>query len=152
MAKLLLLFPAVAALRSAPLGSRSGFAGSRLVANMGELRDTSFEKTTSAKMTTSMPPFLKKLGIEKPEDGLKLIQEKAAELDLDAAKSFATKNLDVIKGSQEKAIVDVLAAAFTGLLFSGAYGAVVFALGWFVAAPSTAARASASSVRRQTSD
>mmetsp|Transcript_145 Transcript_145/g.379 ORF Transcript_145/g.379 Transcript_145/m.379 type:complete len:200 (-) Transcript_145:63-662(-) len=82
---------------------------------------------------------LEKLGLEKPEDAVKLVQEKLGDLDLDSAKSFASKNLDVLKGSQERALVDVAAAAFCGLLFAGVYGAVVFALGWFVAAPSTSA-------------
>ena len=63
------------------------------------------------------------------------MQEKVGDLDLDSAKAFGSKNLDVLKDNQERALID--AAAAGGLLFS-AYGAVVFALGWFAAAPSTA--------------
>ena len=80
---------------------------------------------------------LDKLGLEKPEDVAKLVQEKVGDLDLDSAKAFGSKNLDVLKDNQERALIDVAAAAFCGLLFAGVYGAVVFALGWFAAAPST---------------
>ena len=65
------------------------------------------------------------------------MQEKVGDLDLDSAKAFGSKNLDVLKDNQERALIDVAAAAFCGLLFAGVYGAVVFALGWFAAAPST---------------
>ena len=80
---------------------------------------------------------LDKLGLEKPEDVAKLVQEKVGDLDLDSAKAFGSKNLDVLKDNQERALIDVAAAAFCGLLFAGVYGAVVFALGWFATAPST---------------
>ena len=90
---------------------------------------------------TRLAPFannpLDKLGFEKPEDVAKLVQEKVGDLDLDSAKAFGSKNLDVLKDNQERALIDVAAAAFCGLLFAGVYGAVVFALGWFAAAPST---------------
>ena len=106
---------------------------------MSELRDGSFDRASGAKMTTSMPPFLKKLGIEKPEDAVKMIQDKVAALDVSSAQAFAEKNLDVLKNKQEAALVDTAAAAACGLLFAGGYGAVVFAAGWFVAAPRAAA-------------
>ena len=56
------------------VGTRSGFGGRRLVADMSELRDGSFDRASGAKMTTSMPPFLKKLGIEKPCDQRKVLK------------------------------------------------------------------------------
>lgn len=125
--------------RYCSVGTRSGFGGRRLQADLSQLRDASFEKTTAAKMTTSMPPFLKKLGIEKPEDAVQMLKDKAADLDVSSATAFAEKNLDIVKAKQSAALVDVAAAAACGLLFAGVYGAVVFALGWFVAAPRTAA-------------
>ena len=62
-----------------------------------------------------------------------------------------SKNLDVLKDNQERALIDVAAAAFCGLLFAGVYGAVVFALGWFAAAPSTDALATGGLVRARAS-
>ena len=109
------------------VGTRSGFGGRRLQADLSQLRDASFEKTTSAKMTTSMPPFLKKLGIEKPEDAVQMLKDKAADLDVSSATAFAEQNLDIVKAKQSAALVDVAAAAACGLLFAGVYGAVVLA-------------------------
>jgi hypothetical protein len=74
---------------------------------------------------------------DKLQDAAKQVQEKLGDLDLDSAKAFGTKNLDVLKNNQERAVVDLAAAGFSGLLFAGVYGAAVFALGWFAAAPST---------------
>merc|ERR1719506_3624986 len=111
MLKYACLLATAAALRpSAPVGTRSGFGGRRLQADLSQLRDASFEKTTSAKMTTSMPPFLKKLGIEKPEDAVQMLKDKAADLDVSSATAFAEKNLDIVKAKQSAALVDVAAA------------------------------------------
>ena len=79
--------------------------------------------------------LLDKLGLEKPEDVAKLVQEKVGDLDLDSAKAFGSKNLDVLKDNQERALIDVAAAAFCGLLFAGVYGAVGLRAGLVAAAP-----------------
>ena len=73
------------------------------------------------------------------KDALDSLKNSAGNLDLDGAKSFASANLDVLKGSGDRAVVDVAAAGACGLLFGGLYGAVVFALAWCAAAPKTAA-------------
>ncbi|KAK7238642.1 hypothetical protein SO694_00020363 [Aureococcus anophagefferens] len=105
MLKYACLLATAAALRpSAPVGTRSGFGGRRLQADLSQLRDASFEKTTAlAKMTASMPPFLKKLGIEKPEDAVQMLKDKAADLDVSSATAFAEKNLDIVKAKQSAA-------------------------------------------------
>ena len=84
---------------------------------------------------------------KKAEEALQAIKDKTKNLDLpdldsldlDGAKNFASANFDVLKGSSDRALVDVAAASACGLLFGGVYGAAVFALAWCAAAPKTAA-------------